>query len=57
LNLGRDAKKTLEDVKTLGDRSAHNRRCVACAADLTNLQNGVRTAVQELIQIANLKKS
>jgi hypothetical protein len=56
INLGRDAKKTLEDVKALGDKSAHNRRFVAHAPDLVNIQSGVRTAVQELIQIANLKK-
>ena len=57
LNLGRDAKKNLEDVKALGDRSAHNRRFVANAPDLVNIQSGVRTAAQELIQIANLRKS
>jgi hypothetical protein len=56
LNLGRDAKKNLEDVKALGDRSAHNRRFVAHAPDLVNIQAGVRTAAQELIQIAELKK-
>ena len=55
LNLGRDAKKNLEDVKALGDRSAHNRRFVAHAPDLINIQVGVRTATQELIQIADLK--
>jgi hypothetical protein len=57
LNLGRDAKKNLEDVKVLGDRSAHNRRFVAHAPDLVNIQTGVRTTSQELIQIANLKKT
>lgn len=56
LHLGRDAKKTLEDVKALGDRSAHNRRFNAFQSDLTPLQPGVRTTVQELIQIAALKK-
>lgn len=56
LNLGRDAKKNLEDVKALGDRSAHNRRFVAHAPDLINIQAGVRTAAQELIQIADLRK-
>jgi hypothetical protein len=56
LNLGRDAKKSLEDVKALGDKSAHNRRFIAHAPDLVNIQGGVRTAAQELIQIANLKK-
>jgi hypothetical protein len=57
INLGRDAKKTLEDVKALGDKSAHNRRFIAHAPDLINIQAGVRTTVQELIQIANLKKN
>lgn len=56
LNLGRDAKKTLDDVKTRGDKSAHNRRYNAVAADLTEIRDGVRTTVQELIQIASLKK-
>jgi hypothetical protein len=56
LNLGRDAKKTLDDVKGRGDRSAHNRRYNAVAADLTEIRDGVRTTVQELIQIAALKK-
>lgn len=55
LNLGRDAKRTLEDVKALGDRSAHNRRFIAHTPDLMNIQAGVRTTVQELIQIASLK--
>jgi len=55
LNLGRDAKKNLEEVKALGDKSAHSRRFVAHAPDLVNIQHGVRTAAQELIQIANLK--
>ncbi len=56
LNLGRDAKKNLEEVKALGDKSAHNRRFEAHAPDLVNIKDGVRTAAQELIQIANLKK-
>jgi hypothetical protein len=57
ISLGRDAKRALEEVKALGDKSAHNRRFVAHAPDLVNIQGAVRTAVQELIQIANLTKS
>ncbi len=57
LNLGRDAKKTLDDVKARGDKSAHNRRYNAVSADLTEIRDGVRTTVQELIQIAALKKA
>lgn len=56
LNLGRDSKKNLEDVKALGDKSAHSRRFMAHAPDLVNIQSGVRTTAQELIQIANLKR-
>lgn len=56
LNLGRDAKRTLDDVKGRGDRSAHNRRYNAVLTDLTEIRDGVRTTVQELIQIASLKK-
>lgn len=56
LNLGRDAKRTLDDVKGRGDKSAHNRRYNAVAADLIEIRDGVRTTVQELIQIASLKK-
>jgi Domain of unknown function (DUF4145) len=57
LKLGRDAKKNLEDVKALGDRSAHNRRFTAHAPDLANVQSGVRVTAQELIQIADLKST
>jgi hypothetical protein len=57
INLGRDAKKNLEDTKALGDKSAHNRRFVAHAPDLNSIQGGVRVAAQELIQIANLKRA
>lgn len=56
LSLGRDAKTTLKRVKDQGDKSAHNRRFVAVAADLVELQSGVRTSAQELIQIGNLKR-
>lgn len=55
LNLCRDAKTALDDVKRRGDKSAHNRRYNAVKADLNQIRDGVRTAVQELIQIASLK--
>ena len=42
LNLGRDAKKNLEDVKALGDKSAHNRRFIAHAPDLMSASNAFR---------------
>jgi len=56
LNLGRDAKKALTDVKELGDRSAHNRRYTAVKADLDKVQSGVRVAVDEMIALSDLRR-
>lgn len=56
LNLGRDAQKTLRDIKELGDRSAHSRRYNAIKADLEKVQSGVRVATDELISLAALRK-
>jgi hypothetical protein len=55
LNVGRNTRNALEAVKGLGDRSAHDRRFVAYAADLTKIQIDVRSGVQDLIHIAALK--
>lgn len=57
LNLGRDSKATLKDAKEIGNWSAHARRYLAVSNDLTKIQSGVRVAVQELIQIANLART
>jgi hypothetical protein len=54
LNLGRDSKKALKDARNVGNWSAHARRFLAHAGDLTRLQTGMRLLVQELIQIADL---
>ena len=54
LNLGRDSKKALKDARNVGNWSAHARRFLAHAGDLTKLQAGMRILVQELVQIANL---
>lgn len=56
LNLGRDTKKALGDARESGNWSAHARRYIAVADDLTKKQAGIRVAVQELIQLADLKK-
>jgi hypothetical protein len=59
LGLGRDSKKALKEARNVGNWSAHARRFLAHAGDLTKPQDGVRLLVQELIQIADLvrKKS
>jgi hypothetical protein len=54
--LGRDAKKALEAVKELGDRSAHNRRYNAVPAELEKVQSGVRVALDEMISLAELRR-
>ncbi len=54
LSLGRDSKKALKEARNVGNWSAHARRFLAHAGDLTKLQDGVRLLVQELIQIADL---
>ena len=57
LSLGRNSKNALDAVKALGDKSAHGRRYNACAGDLTKIQADVREGVQDLIQIASLKRT
>jgi hypothetical protein len=52
INLGRDSKTALKDARNVGNWSAHARRYLAHANDLTKLQNGVRLLAQELILIA-----
>ncbi len=56
LNLGRDSKKALRDVKNVGNWSAHARRFIAKSNDLTSLQVPLRLLVQELVHIAELQK-
>lgn len=56
INLGRDSKKALKDVRSVGNWSAHARRFLAHAGDLTKFQVGMRLLVQELVQIADLVK-
>jgi hypothetical protein len=55
LDLGREAKSALKDMKEHGDRSAHNRRINAVRAELERIRSGARTAIEELINIARLK--
>jgi hypothetical protein len=54
INLGRDSKMALKEARSVGNWSAHARRFLAHAGDLTKFQAGMRLLVQELIQIADL---
>jgi len=54
INLGRDSKRALKEARNVGNWSAHARRFLAHAGDLTRFQAGMRLLVQELVQIADL---
>ncbi|MBW8869522.1 MAG: hypothetical protein JF563_01880 [Acidobacteriales bacterium] len=56
LNLGREAKTALKEIKEHGDRSAHNRRINAVRPELQDIRTRARTAIEELINIARLKR-
>jgi|SRR5579883_821616 hypothetical protein len=56
INLGRDSKRSLKDARNLGNWSAHARRFLAHAGDLTTIQGGIRLLAQELIQIAESQR-
>jgi hypothetical protein len=54
-NLGRNAKQALPKLKSIGDLSAHSRRFIANRDDIDKIIPDLRTALQELIYLANLK--
>jgi hypothetical protein len=54
-NLGRNTKKSLPNLKMLGDQSAHSRRYNAHREDIDKLIPDFRTVCQELIYLARLK--
>lgn len=54
IHLGRNAKRGLNDLKDLGDKSAHNRRFNARQPDIDNVKSDLRTAVEELLHLAKL---
>lgn len=56
INLGRDSKKALKEARNTGNWSAHARRFLAHAGDLTRFQTETRLLAQELIQIADLAR-
>jgi hypothetical protein len=54
-NLGRNTRKALPNLKTIGDQSAHSRRYIAHREDIEKLIPDFRTVCQELIFLAKLK--
>jgi len=54
-NLGRNTKTALPRLKDIGDQSAHSRRFVAHRSDIDRIIPDLRTVVQELTLLAQLK--
>lgn len=54
-NLGRNSKKALPKLKSLGDLSAHSRRFIARRGDVDKCIDDFRLIVEELIHLAQLK--
>lgn len=53
--LGRNTKNALPKLKDIGDKSAHSRRFNAIRNDIDAIKSELRTVVQELLILANLK--
>ncbi len=54
INLGREVKSGLDRIKSLGDRSAHNRRYLSNRKDLLEIKPILRLAVQELLGLTQI---
>jgi hypothetical protein len=54
IHLGRNAKRGLDGLKDLGDKSAHNRRFNARQPDIDAIKSDLRTAAEELLHLAKL---
>jgi hypothetical protein len=54
IHLGRNAKRGLDGLKDLGDKSAHNRRFNARQPDIDSIKSDLRTAAEELLHLAKL---
>lgn len=56
INLGRNSKKGLRDLKELGDKAAHDRRFNARQPDIDVIKSGLRSAAEDLLHLAGLAK-
>jgi hypothetical protein len=54
-NLGRNTRRGLPKLKSIGDQSAHSRRYNAHREDLDKVSDHFRIVCQELLYLANLK--
>jgi hypothetical protein len=54
-SLQRETKRSLPDIKNLGDRAAHNRRYEASRPDIDKILPGLRATVDDLLHLAEYK--
>jgi hypothetical protein len=55
IRLARGSDKILEEIKYVGDRSAHNRNYISHKRDVGDLINKFRTVVAELLHLADIQ--
>ena len=55
-NLSRETKQALPLLKSLGDRSAHNRRYLAKKADVDKVTHGLRVVADDLLHLSGLNE-
>lgn len=56
LNLGRESKRGLPLIKSLGDRSAHNRHFLAKKDDIDKVTHDLRVVAEELLNLSGIRK-
>ena len=54
-NIGRNSKRALQNLKNIGDQSAHSRRYIAHREDIDKVITDFRITCQELIYLSKLK--
>jgi len=54
-NLGRNTKRSLPNLKNIGDKSAHSRRFTARRWDIDKIVEDIRVVSEELVYLAGMK--
>jgi hypothetical protein len=56
VGLGRNSKKTMEDIKTLGDTAAHDRVYITTQRDIDDVKIKYRNVISELLAKSGIQK-
>lgn len=54
--IGRNSAKSLPEIKSKGDLSAHNRRFNATKSDVDEIKSGLRIVIEELVHLINYEQ-